>query len=128
VTGPNFSSSLKSPLRIRAVAMGACASTPPPVPSPAPVVEAPRRRVRVAEVQRAPGVRGLVEEFRALRDVPDDVTGVPEAARGPLRALRQGLRTWLLEAVREAGRVPPRVQLRAELDDMTRRRPMEDQP
>jgi hypothetical protein len=100
-----------------AVAMGACVSTPPPVPPPAPVVEAPRRRVRVAEVQRAPGVRGLVEEFRALRDVPDDVTGVPEAARGPLRALRQGLRTWLLEAVREAGRVPPRVQLRAELDE-----------
>ncbi|MFO0624284.1 MAG: hypothetical protein U0325_01600 [Polyangiales bacterium] len=100
-----------------ALALGACVSTPPPVPPPAPVAPAPRRRERVAAPQRAPGVRGLVEEFRALREVPDDVTTVPEAARGPLRALRQGLRSWLLDAVREAGRVPPRVQLRAVLDE-----------
>lgn len=112
-----------------AVAMCACALSqePPSIELPVAPDESRSRRAATPPL-RTPGVRGLVEELRQLQGVPDDPLSIPTAAREPLRALRRGLRSWLLDAVRAAGRVPSRVELRAILDEaeLTRARVGED--
>lgn len=100
-----------------AAALCACASAPPPVVAPRPAPPREAAPLRPHASLRPPGLRGHIEELRALRDIPASDAAVPPAARGPLRALRQGLRAWLLEMVSEAGRVPSRVRLRATLDE-----------
>lgn len=100
---------------VLAIVAVACASAPPPpvVPPPAPVVVAsPPPAPRPAET----ALEALRRQLQPLRSVPAGGAEIPPEARPYLRALRAGLRDWLLERVRARGSVPPRVMLLAELD------------
>jgi len=99
-----------------AAVLGSCVTPAPrPVtPEPEPVEEV--RPLRVVAPPREPGIAGLYRDLLPLRSVPDNPGEVPAEARPYLRALRAGLRAWLLEEVTRAGRVPPRAVLRAALD------------
>lgn len=104
-----------------AVLGGACIlpSQRPVAPeTPAPA-DAGARAEDASFARQAPEETGLAavqRQLRPLRSVPEDLAAVPAEARPYLRAVRAGLRAWLLDEVARAGAVPPRALLRATLD------------
>lgn len=110
------------PLATLAVLVGACVlpSPRPVTPEPAGAADADVSAVDASFARAAlpeTGLAALQRQLQPLRSVPENPTEVPAEARPYLRAVRAGLRAWLLERVAHEGRVPPRVTLRAMLDE-----------
>lgn len=104
-----------------AVLSGACIfpSQRPVTPEPPAPADAGARAEAASFTRPAPEETGLAavqRQLRPLRSVTEDLLVIPAEARPYLRAVRAGLRAWLLDEVARAGAVPPRALLRATLD------------